>query len=404
MAARPIRLPDPLVPIFTGAARYRGAYGGRGSGKSFNFAKMLAVRGYMAPLRILCARELQNSLRDSSLSQVIAAIQSEAWLDAAYDYGREYIRGKNGTEFIFKGVRHNPKEIKSTFGVNICWVEEAEAVSEESWRILIPTIREPGSEIWLTWNPEADDSPTNERFRLSRPSNSKIVQINYTDNPWFPDELDQERLDDWARDPDMYRHIWLGETITRTDAQVFNKRWRVAAFDDSLAAKADRLYFGADFGFAADPSTMVRCFVHANRLFIDYEAWGVGVEIDHMPAFYDQVPGARQWPIKADSARPETISYLARQGFRISGAEKWTGAVEDGIAHLKGYDEIVIHERCARTAEEFAKYSYKVDRITDDILPKIVDKYNHCIDALRYSHDGLIQRRGALGVWARLAS
>ena len=403
MSKAVIKMPEKLRWVFSGKARYRGAHGGRGSGKSFNFARMLAIYGYMKPLRILCCREIQKSIKESSMAEVKAAIESLPWLEDHYTIGENYIRGANGTEFIFAGLWRNVKTIKSMHGIDIAWVEEAEAVSEQSWRMLTPTIRKPGSEIWLTWNPEISDSATNNRFLNNEPSRSRIVQLNYVDNPWFTPELEDERRDDLRRDPDMYRHIWLGEYITRTDAQIFNKRWRVEAFDDGLVKMADRVFMGADFGFAQDPSTLIRFFILSNKLFIQHEAYGHNVEIDEMPAFYDQVPEARKWPIKGDGSRPETISYLARRGFDISAAEKWTGCIEDGITHIKGYDEIIVHERCTYTQEELKKYSYKVDPYTEEVLPIVIDKWNHCIDALRYGHDGLIQKSGELGVWSRLA-
>jgi phage terminase large subunit len=139
-------------------------------------------------------------------------------------------------------------------------------------------------------------------------------------------------------------------------------------------------------------------------LYIDHEAYSVGCELDHTDALFDCVPGARDWPIKADSARPETISFMRRRGFNIAAAEKWPGSVEDGIAHLKAFRRIIVHERCPRTAQEARLYSYKIDAKTGQVLPKIVDAHNHCWDAVRYALDGFIQARGGLGIWARLAS
>lgn len=168
--------------------------------------------------------------------------------------------------------------------------------------------------------------------------------------------------------------------------------------------KADRLFFGADFGFANDPNTLVRCFILDGRLYIDYEAYAVGVELDEMPQLYESVPGSHEWPIKADSARPETISYLANRvnpPFRISAATKWQGSVEDGIAYLKSFEKIVIHPRCKHAADEFRLYSYKVDKTTDEVLPIILDKSNHIIDGLRYALDGYITKPG-LSKWAAL--
>jgi phage terminase large subunit len=175
-----VQIPNKLIQVFSGKSRYRGAYGGRGSGKSFTFAKMLLIRGLSEPMRILACREYQNSIKESSQAEIIRAIDSEPWLQAAYEYGEGFIRGKNGTEFLFKGLRHNYQSIKSMAGIGICWVEEAETVSEESWRVLIPTIREPGSEIWLTWNPEREDSPTRQRFIVNQPAGAKIAEISWS--------------------------------------------------------------------------------------------------------------------------------------------------------------------------------------------------------------------------------
>jgi len=234
-----IRLPDKLHDVFASPARYRGAFGGRGSGKSFSFATMALVRGMQDKLRILCAREIQTTIRESVLQELVSAI--EYWgLESFYDYGASYVSGINGTEFIFKGLRHNYKEVKSTKGINICWVEEAEAVSDESWRVLIPTIREEGSEIWMTWNPEDPDAATQKRFIDNPPPRTKIAQMNYRDNPWFPEVLDHERLHDLATlDKHMYCHIWEGGCIVRTGMEVYHAFSQenvseIAEFDPAL--------------------------------------------------------------------------------------------------------------------------------------------------------------------------
>jgi len=157
-----------------------------------------------------------------------------------------------------------------------------------------------------------------------------------------------------------------------------------------------RFFHGADWGFSADPTTLVRCFELDGSLWIDHEAYGLHVDIDDLPKLFDTIDTARKWPIKADSARPETISYMAKQGYRISGAKKWAGSVEDGIAHLRGFKKIYIHPRCKHTLEEFKLYSYKIDQNTGDVLPVIVDKHNHIVDAIRYSLDGYIRNRGEM--------
>ena len=147
-----------------------------------------------------------------------------------------------------------------------------------------------------------------------------------------------------------------------------------------------------------DPTTLVRCFIRGNVLYVDREAYGVGVELDETPQLFDSIDTARKWPIKADSARPETISFMKRQGFKIEAAKKWSGSVEDGLAVLKSFDKIIIHPRCVHAADEFYKYSYKVDKNNGDVLPVIVDANNHIIDALRYSIDGYIHRGGGMKI------
>ena len=163
-----------------------------------------------------------------------------------------------------------------------------------------------------------------------------------------------------------------------------------------------QIRFGADWGFSVDPTALVRFWILDEELYIDYEAYGYGVEIDETPQLFDSLPEARDWPIKADAARPETISYMSHQGFRIYAAEKWNGSVEDGIAHIKGFKRIHIHPRCRHTAEEFRLYSYKIDATTQEVLPILVDANNHAIDAIRYGLDEFIQRRGVTQVWEQL--
>ena len=273
--------------------------------------------------------------------------------------------------------------------------EEAQTVSEVSWSILIPTIRKEGSEIWLTWNPLDEGSPTYQRFIENPPPDCISEEVNFYDNPYFPEVLRQEM--EWLKKKDYgaFEHVWLGKPLSITDAVIFKGHYTVESFPDDLHQKADRLFFGADFGFANDPSTLIRCFIYDRKLYIEYEAYGVGVEINELPSFYDSISESRKWQIWGDNSRPETISYLKKTGgFRIAGADKWQGSVEDGIAYLKSFDMIVIHPRCKHTAEEFRLYRYKIDKTTDEILPLVEDANNHCIDAIRYSLNGYIRRKG----------
>lgn len=409
MTTAQIQLPKKLISVFVAEnVRYRGAHGGRGSAKTRSFALMTAVKGYQFAEEgksgvILCAREFMNSLADSSMEEVKQAIRSVSWLNDYYDIGQNYIRTKNGlVSYVFCGLRHNLDSIKSKARILLCWVDEAENVSEIAWRKLTPTVRETNSEIWVTWNPETEGSPTDKRFRQNPPENSIIVELNYNDNPFFPDVLEQERLNDLARlDYASYAWIWEGAYLENSDKQVLSGCYKVEAFDDNLYKKADRLLFGADFGFANDPNTLIRSFILNDCLYIEYEAYGVNIELDEMSVFYDSVPESRKWIIKGDCSRPETISHIKRKGFNISAAKKWQGSVEDGIAFLRGFKQIFIHPRCKHAAEEARLYSYKIDRVTGEVLPIIADANNHCWDAVRYSLDGYIKHKRSAGLFMR---
>lgn len=401
-----IQIPPKLIPVFVAEnVRYRGAYGGRGSAKTRTFALMTAVKAYQLAEAgvsgaILCAREFMNSLADSSMEEIKQAIQSVDWLNDYFDIGQHYIRTRNGLiSYIFCGLRHNLDSIKSKARILLCWVDEAEKVSEMAWRKLTPTVREDNSEIWVTWNPEVNGSPTDLRFRKSTPDNAVVVELNYQDNPFFPDVLEQERLNDLARlDYASYAWIWEGAYLENSDKQVLNGKYIIEEFDNDLYKKAERLLFGADFGFANDPNTLIRSFILNDCLYIEYEAYGVNIELDEMDSFYDSVPESRKWSIKGDCSRPETISHIKRKGFNISAAKKWQGSVEDGIAYLRGFKKIIIHPRCKHTAEEARLYSYKTDRVTEEVLPIIEDKNNHCWDAIRYGLDGYIKQSNVMGI------
>lgn len=393
-----IELPPKLVPVFApprGEVRYRGAYGGRGSGKSYTFAKMAAVFGYVEPLRILCLREYQNSIDESFYAEVKNAIASIPWLADHYEIGESFIRGRNGTQFLFKGLRRNAQSIKSMAQVDIAIIEEAEDIPEKSWVDLEPTIRKPGSELWVIWNPRDKASPVNKRLRDNPPPRSAIVEINYLDNPWFPAELEEQRRHQQnTLDTGLYTHIWEGRYLERSDALVLGNCVQVEAFEP--VDGWDGPYLGADWGFAADPTALVKCWVYERTLYIEQEAYGTGVETDDLPALFGRIEGAAQYVIRADNARPENISYVKRHGYpRAVAADKWPGSVEDGISKLRSFERIVIHPRCQNTIKESRLWSYKTDRLTGDVLPDLIDANNHCWDAIRYALQPMIRNKPA---------
>ena len=405
MTTLKIEMPPKLIPVFSEPnKRYRGAYGSRGSGKTYTFAKMIAVHGAMYAQQgingvLLCAREYMNSLSESSMEEVKNAIRSEPWLSSVYEVGEKYIRTKCGhVDFVFAGLRHNLDSIKSKARILIAWVDEAETVSDIAWKKLLPTVRADGSQISVTWNPEVDGSPTDVRFRKTDLGNDGvIVEINADDNPWFPEVLKIERERDRRNlPPEEYAWIWEGAYRQISDAQIFRGKYVVREFEPEEYWKGP--YYGIDFGFANDPTAALKLWVDTkeNKLYVEHEAYKVGLEIDDTAHYVRaKVPGIEKHACRADNARPETISYLKRKGLpRIAPCAKGKGSVEDGIEFIRSLDQVVIHPRCTNTAKEFRLYSYKVDRLTEDILPVPVDANNHAIDAMRYALEPAMKRKG----------
>lgn len=419
----------PLSDLYYKKARNKVYWGGRGSAKSWAFAEALIRLASALPLRILCTREFQISIKDSShrlLKDTITRLGMDSW----FSITDSSIKSRVGAEFIFKGLHGAENGIRSMEGVDIAWVEEAQTVTASSWQSLTPTLRNEGSEVWVSFNLIDENDATYQRFVKAPPidnsttlceakrPNSIVHKVNYDRNPFFTQVLRDEMEADREGDYHLYEHIWLGMPKKISSAIVLNKKYIVMDFDDDLWKSAPRLLYGGDFGFSADPSTLSRMFILpasvrspgavGDDLYISHEAYGHHIETDEYDQFYSDVPDARDWPIKADAARPETISAIRRKGFAISAAEKWDGSVKDGIFHLRSFNQIVIHSRCVHHAREAFLWRYKVDpKLVDEhgqpqVLPVLVDKHNHTWDGVRYGLDGYIQRRGALGVWDRL--
>lgn len=284
---------------------YRGAYGGRGSAKTRTFAKMAAVRGVMFAEAgvggvIVCGREFMNSLDESSLAEVKAAILEEPWLAAKYEVGEKYIRTKDGrVEFAFIGLRRSLNSIKSKARILILWVDEGEEVSEGAWIVVDPTVREEESEIWVTWNPKRKKSATHKRFREDPPPQSKIVQMNWRDNPWFPAVLDQKRLTDKDKRPDQYEHIWEGAFVSAVEGAYY-ARSLIEAREQKRITRV---------GF--DPLMRVRVFC---------DIGGTGAKAD---AF-------AMWPAQFIAKEIRTRDYYEAVGQPLSTHVQWL--------HSKGYD------------------------------------------------------------------
>lgn len=407
-AGRVVDLPTARAYVpFLQPSRYKGAYGGRGSAKSHEFAKNVLKRCIEKPgSRIVCVREIQRTLEQSVKRLLEDKIEAFGVKDQFKSTNTQITAPGDGL-IIFQGMQdHTAESIKSLEGFDVAWVEEAQTVSERSLTLLRPTIREPGSELWFSWNPRHATDPVDVLLRGKNgpPPDSIVINSSYRDNPWFPDVLRTEMEWDRSRDPEKYAHVWLGEYERHAESRVF-KNWTIDAFETPADAS---FLFGADWGYSIDPSVLVRCFsgvttdqktgaqIPSRKLYIDHEAYRIGVEIDHLPSLFDLVPGSRDWPITADNARPETISYLQRNGFpKLKPAIKGKDSVKEGVIFLQGFD-IIVHPRCIHTIDELTMYSFVVDKLTGLVTPILEDKKNHVIDSLRYAAEDL---RSAKAEW-----
>lgn len=254
-----IELPEKLIPVFDGEADVRGARGGRGSGKTRGFAKMIAVRGYIYGMsgvtgQLVCGRQFMNSLEDSSLEECKRAIEDEPFLKAYYEIGDKYIKSRDGRIwFTFVGLDRNVASIKSKGRILILWVDEAEPVTDEAWTIVIPTLREEGegwnAELWVTWNRKRKNAAVEKRFGESKDPRIKIVELNWRDNPKFPAKLERERLRDLEERPEQYDHIWEGDYVSVVEGAYFAKHLTKAKLEGRIGR------------VAADPLMTLRAFV-----------------------------------------------------------------------------------------------------------------------------------------------
>lgn len=325
MSAVQITLPPKLIPLFTGEARYRVCYGGRGSAKTRSFALMTAVRAYMWAMSgekgvILCAREFMNSLDDSSMAEIKSAILSEPWLAAHFDIGEKYIRTIDGNiQYKFSGLDRNIESIKSKARIKLMWVDEAEPVSERAWQLAIPSVREHDSEIWVTYNPERETSATHRRFRENPPNNAKVLELNWRDNPFFPDVLEQERQNDLERRPESYGHIWEGEFVSVVEGAYFAPHL-------VKAKQEGRIGFVSE-----DPNLIVRLFADIGGTgakadnFVFWAAQFVGTEI-RWTNHYEQ----QGQPVSAH------LNWMRSQGYSPDRCKIWLP--HDGDTQDKVFD------------------------------------------------------------------
>ena len=356
---------------------------------------MLLLKAMQSPIRVLCLREIQDSIKDSVhklLKDQIELLELQGFI-----VQNDCIKHINGSEFLFKGLYTNLSKIKSFEGVDYCWIEEGESISALSWEILDPTIRKPNSEIWISFNPRYETDIIYKTFIVEGKDNAIVIKVNYNDNKYFPEVLETQRLQMQRNDPELYLHIWEGELKKNTEEIIFSNKWIIEDFE---APKDTHFYFGADWGFSSDPNTVNRMFIGNHKdfgnncLFLDYElndrpynedVRTTSTELKDLPTFWEQMPLIKDYMIKADNARPETISHMCYNGFDVRGAIKGANSVEEGVELIRGFDKVIIHPRCKNTIFEFGNYKFKVDARSGQVTRQIVDKNNHHIDAIRYA-------------------
>lgn len=395
MQTATVNLPAALVDVLgaeRGLYQYRVLRGGRGSGKSVGAATVAALWGYAEPLRILAVRQFQNSIAESFYREVIDALELNPWLQAHYTVTKESITGKNGTQFIFKGLDRNPQSIKSLAKIDLTIVEEAEDIPEQSWVNLEATVfRQPKAELWVIYNPRKENSPVDFRFIKNKAPRSIVGNVNYSDNPFFPEGLEILRKRDLEIfDYALYSHIWEGAYLKNSKSQIFNGRYEVREFEPG---EKWTMVQGLDWGYSSDPTAMIRAYVVDECLWIRNEAGGPGIELDDVAKAAAAIPDFHRFATRADSAQPAMISHVKGKGLpRLEPAKKGKGSVEDGIQFIRSFRRVYIHPSCKNTLNEFSTYSWKVDRLSGDVLDVPVDANNHWIDALRYALEPIMHR------------
>lgn len=381
--------------------RYKGAKGGRGSGKSHFFAELIIERCVMMPsTRAVCIREIQATLKESSkrlIEDKIKSLKVERHFEVLHDVIHVLDRaGRRSGIIIFMGMQnHTATSIKSLEGYDIAWVEEAQSMSVTSLKLLRPTIRKKGSELWFSWNPD-DPKDAVDKFFAENAANDNfaLIEANYWDNPWFPDELNDEMELDKEADFDRYLHVWEGHYATNSQSRVF-KRVRHGTYEEFSSAAFLELIprYGADWGYATDPACAIKIRIDTvkRKLYVEGEVYSRGVELEDTPDFFALLDDGeiKHWPCRADSARPDVISYMQRHGYpKLRAAVKGKNSVRDGVSFMQGY-EIIVHPNCKESWEELKYYSWKIDPKTQEVLGELQDDKNHVIDSIRYAAEGV---------------
>lgn len=388
-----VQFPQKLSPLFD-PARYKILWGGRGGAKSWGVARALLIQGAAKPLRVLCAREIQRTISDS-VHQLLRDQISGLGLDGNYRVTDTEIRGVNGTQFLFAGLRQqDAAKIKSFEGADICWVEEAHTVSKKSWDVLIPTIRKPGSEIWVTFNPELDTDDTYVRFVVNTPPDSKLININWRDNPWFPDTLEKERLHLQKTDPDAYENVWEGKCRSSVEGAIYSREISDLVKDQRIRnVPRDpmlKVHTVWDLGWNDQTSIILCQRLHSEIRIVDYIE-----DSQKTLAEYVALLNERKWnwgmdwlphdgeskDVKTGKSAQEILKALGRSPRIVPKTD-----VESGIKAAR-----MVFPRCyfdqaksVRLLDCLKRYRRAIPVNTGEPATPVHDEYSHGADAFRY--------------------
>lgn len=379
-------------------ARIKGARGGRGSGKSWGFARALLTIGAKRKIRVLCTREIQKSIKQS-VHQLLKDQIEAMGLVRFYEVFETTIRGKNGTEFYFGGLSDQTADsLKSFEGVNVCWVEEAQSVSKRSWDILIPTIRAEGSEIWITYNPQLESDETHQRFVVKPPPDCVVVEMNYTDNPYFPAVLEKERLHaEQTMRPEDYRHIWLGACRPAVEGAIYFEamslaegRIRDVPHDCSL-----KTHVVMDLGMA-DSMTLILVqkvaseiriihYIEGNqRILADYSAELRGLRLDNQAMNWGTVWLPHDGFQKRHQSGKDDATIMRGLGWDVQ--QTPNVHVSSGIDRAREiFPRVYFNkQRTERLIECLKRYRWNINSKTGEATQPLHDEFSHGADAFRY--------------------
>lgn len=374
-----VQIPHEFKRLFDSDWREAAVYGGRYSLKSHTVARILLIRARQKKIRVACFREFQNSIADSS-HQLLKDLINEYELTDFQVTNNSIINTINGSDFIFKGLHNNEQSIKSTEGIDIAWIEEAQTVSNNSLEVLTPTVRKPNSQIIYTYNRLLEDDPVHHRLVLEGRPNTLIINVNYDialKYKMMPEVIRLEMEDDRERRPALYKHKWLGEPSS-SERKIY-KDWAII---DSIPHEARLERYGLDFGYSNDPTAIVAIYKYNGGFILDEITYQKGLSNKQIA---DIILSQSNALVIADSAEPKSIDEIRLYGVNILPSLKGQGSINKGIQFVQD-QRISVTKRSSNVIQEYTRYLWQIDKL-DKIINIAEGGFDHAMDAIRYALD-----------------